>query len=237
MLCSWESPFADCVSGAPGDYLSRAILACTGAPTTDTAFIGSHLLPMKYDRPKGEHADDAVRNRHQAGWRVAVDAPPTATRSSVMASEQPCEHLTVYLNTGACLVTFRGCRLRPRAPVAGCRGWDRPQLARSGGLWSSVRAREWGRLQVIGLSKASMQRSLLRGQSPDYVAAIWPILASWLDGQVSANAVSAAVLGLPAAKGSRQSRAGPERASGGFGAGPRRVVLCAGRFAMVKARS
>jgi hypothetical protein len=43
MSYSRESPFANCVSGAPGaDYLSRAILDCRGAPTTDadTAFMG-----------------------------------------------------------------------------------------------------------------------------------------------------------------------------------------------------
>ena len=41
MLCSWESPFAKCRSGAPGgDYLSRAIVDCSGAPTADTAFMG-----------------------------------------------------------------------------------------------------------------------------------------------------------------------------------------------------
>ena len=41
MLCSWESPFANCLAGAPGgDYLSRAIVDCRGAPTADTAFMG-----------------------------------------------------------------------------------------------------------------------------------------------------------------------------------------------------
>src|SRR5580658_3438308 len=41
MLCSWESPFAKCLVGAPGgDYLSRAIVDCRGAPTADTAFMG-----------------------------------------------------------------------------------------------------------------------------------------------------------------------------------------------------
>jgi hypothetical protein len=41
VLCSWESPFADCLSGAPNcDYLSRAILPCRGAPITDTAYMG-----------------------------------------------------------------------------------------------------------------------------------------------------------------------------------------------------
>jgi hypothetical protein len=41
VLCSRESPFANCLLGAPGgDYLSRAIVNCKGAPTTDTAFMG-----------------------------------------------------------------------------------------------------------------------------------------------------------------------------------------------------
>ena len=33
--------FRDCLAGAPGgDYLSRAIVDCRGAPTADTAFMG-----------------------------------------------------------------------------------------------------------------------------------------------------------------------------------------------------
>ena len=41
MLCSWESPFAGGLPGAPNcDYLSRAILPCGGAPITDTAYMG-----------------------------------------------------------------------------------------------------------------------------------------------------------------------------------------------------
>lgn len=41
VLGSWESPFANCLLGAPGgDYLSRAIVNCRGAPTMDTAFMG-----------------------------------------------------------------------------------------------------------------------------------------------------------------------------------------------------
>lgn len=40
MLCSWESPFANGLSGAPiGDYLSRAIVR-SRAPIADTAFMG-----------------------------------------------------------------------------------------------------------------------------------------------------------------------------------------------------
>ena len=41
VLRSWESPFANCLAGAPGsDYLSRGIVDCRGAPTADTAFMG-----------------------------------------------------------------------------------------------------------------------------------------------------------------------------------------------------
>lgn len=41
MSYSRESPFANCLSGAPGgDYLSRAIVGGRGAPTADTAFMG-----------------------------------------------------------------------------------------------------------------------------------------------------------------------------------------------------
>jgi hypothetical protein len=41
VLCSWESPFASCLSRAPScDYLSRAIVDGGGAPTADTAFMG-----------------------------------------------------------------------------------------------------------------------------------------------------------------------------------------------------
>jgi hypothetical protein len=36
-----ESPFANCLEGAPGrDYLSRAIVDGRGAPTVDTAVMG-----------------------------------------------------------------------------------------------------------------------------------------------------------------------------------------------------
>jgi len=34
-------------SAPGGDYLSRAIVHCSGAPTADTAFTGPHLLPME----------------------------------------------------------------------------------------------------------------------------------------------------------------------------------------------
>jgi hypothetical protein len=45
--------FRGCLSGAPSrDYLSRAIMPCGGAPITDTAFMGSHLLPVDHGRPE-----------------------------------------------------------------------------------------------------------------------------------------------------------------------------------------
>ena len=41
VLCSWELPFAGCPSSTPsGDYLSRAIVDCGGAPIADTAYMG-----------------------------------------------------------------------------------------------------------------------------------------------------------------------------------------------------
>ena len=85
MLCSWESPFADCLSGAPNcDYLSRAILPGRGAPITDTAYMGLTSLPMDHD-----HGNDRTpATRCAIGIKpVAVslsNAPPTATPSSVM---------------------------------------------------------------------------------------------------------------------------------------------------------
>jgi hypothetical protein len=39
--CSWESPFAECLPGAPNrDYLKSRDRACRGAPITDTAYMG-----------------------------------------------------------------------------------------------------------------------------------------------------------------------------------------------------
>lgn len=41
VLCSWETPFAKWLTGAPGgDYRSRAIVHWRGAPTVDSAFMG-----------------------------------------------------------------------------------------------------------------------------------------------------------------------------------------------------
>ena len=67
-----------------GDYLSRAIVDCSGAPTAGTAFMGAHLLPMDHDRQDAS----TPATRCAAGiMPVAVslsNAPPTATPSSVM---------------------------------------------------------------------------------------------------------------------------------------------------------
>jgi len=61
VLCSWESPFASCLSGAPGgDYLSRVIVHCRGAPITDTAFMG--LTSCRWITITGMIAGGAVRN-------------------------------------------------------------------------------------------------------------------------------------------------------------------------------
>ena len=86
VLCSWESPFANCLSGAPGgDYLSRAILDCRGAPTADTAFMG--LTSCRWITIAGTLAR---RRRDTATGIMPVavsllNAPPTATPSSVMS--------------------------------------------------------------------------------------------------------------------------------------------------------
>lgn len=41
VLCSWESPFANCLADVPdGDYFSRAIVQSGGAPTADTTYMG-----------------------------------------------------------------------------------------------------------------------------------------------------------------------------------------------------
>ena len=82
-----ESPFASCLAGAPGgDYLSRAIVDCSGAHTADTAFMG-HLLPMDHDRQDVS----TPATRCAAGiMPVAVslsNAPPTATPSSLMGQK------------------------------------------------------------------------------------------------------------------------------------------------------
>jgi hypothetical protein len=66
-------PFANCLSGAPGgDYLSRAIVDCRGAPTADTAFMG--LTSCRWITIAGTLAG---RRRgaqpHYAGCRVAVE--------------------------------------------------------------------------------------------------------------------------------------------------------------------
>jgi hypothetical protein len=73
VLCSWESPFADCLSGAPnGDYLSRAIVPCRGAPITDTAHMG--LTSSRWITITGMMAHPrGGAHRHQAGCRVAVE--------------------------------------------------------------------------------------------------------------------------------------------------------------------
>jgi hypothetical protein len=71
VLCSWESPFASCLAGAPGgDYLSRAIVDCRGAPTAETAFMG--LTSCRW-----------ITTAKTLARRLRT-APPTATPSSVM---------------------------------------------------------------------------------------------------------------------------------------------------------
>jgi hypothetical protein len=87
VLCSWESPFADCLSGAPGgDYLSRAIVDCRGAPTADTAFMG--LTSCRWITIAGTLARRRRGAQPAGRMPVAVslsNAPPSATPSSVMS--------------------------------------------------------------------------------------------------------------------------------------------------------
>jgi hypothetical protein len=72
VLCARESPFANCVSGAPGgDYRSRAVLSCTGAPIAVTAFMG--LTSCRWNGI----TEKVTRPRRQ---------PPTAPLSSVVSS-------------------------------------------------------------------------------------------------------------------------------------------------------
>jgi hypothetical protein len=73
--CSWESPFANCLMGAPGgDYLSRAIVDCRGAPTADTAFMGLTSC-RRVTIAETLAPGDAVRNRHLAGIVRGCDLP------------------------------------------------------------------------------------------------------------------------------------------------------------------
>ena len=88
VLCSWESPLANGLAGAPGgDYLSRAIVDCSGAPTTDTAFMG--LTSCRWITI----AKMLAHRRRECAFGImptAVslsNAPPTATPSSVMGRQ------------------------------------------------------------------------------------------------------------------------------------------------------
>jgi hypothetical protein len=83
--CSWESPFANCLAGAPGsDYLSRAIVNCRGSTHCGHCVHGTHLLPIDHD-----HWNDRTpATRTATGIKPVAaslaNAPPTATPSSVM---------------------------------------------------------------------------------------------------------------------------------------------------------
>jgi len=62
--------FRELPGGAPGgDYLSRAIVDCRGAPITDSAFKGlTSCCRMKIAQTLAR--GDAVRDRHHAGCRT-----------------------------------------------------------------------------------------------------------------------------------------------------------------------
>jgi len=60
VLCSQGSPFANCLAGAPGgDYLSRAIVDCSGAPTANTALMG--LTSCRWITIGGNASTQAMR--------------------------------------------------------------------------------------------------------------------------------------------------------------------------------
>jgi hypothetical protein len=69
-LYSWESPFANCLSGAPWWRLPQSRdRALQGAPTADTAYMG--LTSRRWITITGTIAYlRPLRNRHQAGCCV-----------------------------------------------------------------------------------------------------------------------------------------------------------------------
>ena len=96
MLCSWESPFGNCLSGAPGgDYLSRGIVDCRGAPT-DTAFMGltscrritiaKTLARRRRECAIGHHADCRVAAER---YTLICGGPALIPRSDSTPSSEP----------------------------------------------------------------------------------------------------------------------------------------------------
>src|SRR4051812_37706378 len=74
LVCSWESPFANCLSRAlpVSDYLSRAIVDCGEHPLrTLRSWVSP---PADGSRsPERSHIGDGARNRHYAVCRVGVE--------------------------------------------------------------------------------------------------------------------------------------------------------------------
>ena len=106
MLCSWESPFANCLAGAPdGDYLVAQSCELQGGARCRRPVHGlTSCPPIKYaDRRR---ASTSATQYAIGIMPVAVslsNAPPTATPSSVM---------------GPGSLTFRGNDLRRALLVA-----------------------------------------------------------------------------------------------------------------------
>jgi hypothetical protein len=98
VLCSWESPFANCLSGAPGgDYLSRAIVDCRGAPTVDTAFMGlTSCRRITIAKTLAQRRRECAIDIMPTAVSLS-NAPPTATPSSVMGHFPPTAAITARL--------------------------------------------------------------------------------------------------------------------------------------------
>jgi hypothetical protein len=92
VLCSWESPFAIALSGAPsGDYLSRAIVDCRGAPTVDTAFMGlTSFRRITIARTLAHRRDECAIGIMPTAVSLS-NTPPTTTPSTAMGqlSDKP----------------------------------------------------------------------------------------------------------------------------------------------------
>src|SRR3954453_1689383 len=89
MFCSWESPLANCLAGAPGgDYLSRAIVNCRGAPTAD---LRSWVSPPADGSrsPERSHTGVAVRNRDRAGCRESAGQRHDLVQAGLQVGDQP----------------------------------------------------------------------------------------------------------------------------------------------------
>src|SRR3954470_17397021 len=77
-LCSWETPFANCLKGAPGsDYAGRTTAGCWGAPTSDAAFMG--LTSCRWIKVTGMIAH----------WRLGAQSIPECRLNPRMPIAKP----------------------------------------------------------------------------------------------------------------------------------------------------